>query len=296
MNFPNKFDKARPTLKRMKRRANEASRSRGVSHCKALDAQTKQLGAHSFAQEARERSQANPDDALRNGRLFVGGVEGNGDCIVEPRPIYSRSLGGCVWSLEIGAAAPELWLRRPRGVAPERASQLGLFPVLHRPQEFEKGRSWWVLSRYGNQFPVDLPELSDTDALTLARAFGISIAGKRRQDHQIRSEQLFLQSEAFAALRSAIRQGTVVQPRLDAWCYGLSPVWSILIAMGDEHFSGAGAGATKYVESRPRLTWWDELVELVETSWERIPHGAPEIEAAIAKAIPPRPTAVAPAR
>lgn len=277
-----------PTKKRLKGRAKALARAEGISLSNALDKQARGIGIDCFPLVPAPSSVID-----RNPPLATHSVDQREAPMAEksgPQPMYSTVIAGCTWSLELGRYAPELWLRRPDGFAPFRASELGIFPVLHPPGTFfGKLPQCWVLTRYTSYSPVHLPEMTSEDANELARHFGISVAKPRCRDYREVSELLFLQSPAFAALRSAIRKRTVTQPDLAHWSYGLTSIWAILVAMGDDHFQEAGAGTAKYLMSTlqlPRHDWWDAVDNLVTAKWAQVPIGDLQLEAAISEVVP----------
>lgn len=270
-----------PSLKRIKSRAKQAAKNRGISLSEAQDAEAKLYGFKTLAELQRYlKNDVPPADSPQ--------TQGHTIQLAAPQPIFSKMIAGCLWSLELGDSAPELWLRRPDGRPPVRATQLGIFPVLVAPGCFSAEVDCWVLARYGTQFPVRLPELKDQDVRTLSETFGVFIARDQRSLRQSghAAELLFLESSAFASLRLKLRQGSVSMPDAKRWAYGLGNVWNILVGAGDELFQRAGLA--RYLMDSSKILGWPwcrELANFFERNHPAKPGTSPAFEAELASRI-----------
>jgi len=280
----NQSDRRPPSLRRIKARAKDLKKRQGGAYTAHVEAIKSEAG---FSMPDEKRSANSGCEDKKPPLRHAEGQPG--------RPIFSTEIGGYTWSLECGKTGPELWMRAAsRLAAPCRAIQLGIFPVLMPPESEQYGhkRANWTLMRYTSYVCHILPGFDDDAAQELSRQFGIPVwRSEMRQDQQRLSERMFLQSPAFTALRSAIRESPE-RPKCDAWDYGLSRLWTVLVAMPDHLFDQIGCDVagllTDPVATRSvRVNGgFKALVEGVEGSWRTLPDQSSALEALLYKTLP----------
>lgn len=208
-------------------------------------------------------------------------------------PCYEVMLGGRAWSLVASHTGPELWVNG-EGLAPERVCRLGMFQVLRRGQVLGGGADGvWSVTRYGTYHAYSLDFLSEDDCKELSASFGIPFQeGRMLREQQALSEAAFLRSPAFAALRAHVRRRGMM-PAVDDWVYGLTQVWTVLVALSDENFELMKhaladllfPGRTMSPETRER---WRAACATIEEHWPRLRSGSNECQAELVSFLPLR--------
>lgn len=197
---------------------------------------------------------------------------------------YRLRIDGSAWHLLVAKNGPELHLEyRPSGGREfehqVRTTQLGLFPVLIKTNEFfpntqKNAEKEWVLTRYGTYPTLALDFLSDQAAEELSQHFGIPVQkkGPPIRNQQAESEMLFLCSPAFRALRQAFRTGTIPLPGNSDWRSGLCSLWSHFVAASDSDFSKVRYISETYLKSGIDPTHSLSALDLkLRELWELIP-------------------------
>lgn len=208
-------------------------------------------------------------------------------------PCYEALIGGRAWSLVAAHTGPELWVSG-EGLAHERVCRLGMFQVLRRGRVAGGGADGaWSITNFGSYHAYSLDFLSDDDCKALSASFGIPFqeGGMLRKQQEL-SEATFLRSPAFAALRAHIRLRGVM-PAVDDWVYGLTQVWTVLVALSDENFELMKhaladllfPGRTMSPETRER---WRAACATIEEHWPRLRSGSNECQAELVSFLPLR--------
>jgi len=290
-----KIDKrTAPSLTRIKARAKAKSRAGAISLGQAQEQVAQAAGFSTFRAAVEERRL--PEKLLSPEAVKAVGLDPA--ITLELMPCHWVVIGGHVWYLQIGEAGPELWRHPLNGVAAIRVSQLGIFQALRRDVVKSADGSTavaWSTARYCNQNLERLDPWTDEDAEALTLHFGLPVVrGGWLPRQKELSEELFLCSYAFRALRRAIRAGRI-RPRFDAWDYGLTNIWNLLVAMPDEVFLDIGQKAVAALFALDRRggseklrSPWREVSEALEEAWPYSRFGDPQLQEQIANLLPPK--------
>lgn len=286
----------RPSLKRMKARAKEASNQCGIGLSQAFEAQA-QRGGFSSAYEALREKRSPSEVAQRMEAKAcspVPSLDHLGGDVSLFQPCYGVVIGDIYWQLEIGGSGPELWRRDKGGVSMRRVSELGIFQALLKTRgSTTKAKHIWSTSTYGTYDIEALEGFTESDAHALSYHFGLPILGPRWMgDQQLESERLFLKSPAFSALRFAIRTERI-RPGYQEWNRGLSAVWKVLVVLDDESFHRYGHDivdalfAQRIRPSEQFKQHWGPLLKLIKAGWPRFGVNVATLRRQIAQVLSP---------
>lgn len=286
--------RATPSLARIKGRAKLKAKTGDVrlSEAQQLAAQDAGFPTYRAARQAKQAFSA---------VSVAGATQATEDSLApapEFMPCHWAVIGSHYWYLEVGELGPELW-RRPRGgLAAVRVSQLGIFQALCRDVVKDAdGREVvaWSIARYGTYNHQALEPWTDKDAEALTAHFGLPVVHDVYLPGQKElSEELFLRSRAFAALRRSIRAGGL-RPAFGAWNYGLTNVWNLLVALPDEVFQDMGQEVVvalfdqdKLGESPTLVPVWRRVSAALEAAWSEFKFDDAELQEQIASLLPPK--------
>lgn len=191
--------------------------------------------------------------------------------------IYRIQIGQSIWALRLSEHGPQLQLQeRPYTKNPDQrdTSDLGIFQSINRlksSDEFSSG--CWAVTRYGHQPVHVLDFMSDEEVNSLSKHFGIPFWKDDCSVNQMHiSEKSFIKSEAFLALRTALRSGAYALPDLGKWSYGLTPAWAHCVGFSENDLNVI----PKFVESYFHIVRRRSILLLkfhhdLSEKWKRIP-------------------------